>query len=123
MKKWIRYTLYILAALFLLVMGWIYLFLNGNPVQIYQLEKQMKEQLLEQNYKESEISSIEGSYSFKFSTYSVYVKFKNEPKTLYTYTKDRRTGKLIQKCNYYNDSASEIFTVKHREKYCTSKQQ
>ncbi|MCH5585550.1 DUF3139 domain-containing protein [Shimazuella sp. AN120528] len=79
MKKWIRYTLYILAALFLLVMGWIYLFLNGNPVHIYQLEKQMKEQLLEQNYKESEISSIEGAYFFKFSTYSVYVKFKDEP--------------------------------------------
>lgn len=67
-----------------------YLFFNGNPLKVRQVEKDTVTYLVQKGFIESDLIEVQGGYDWlKGGYYYARVKFKDDPLENYTYTYDK----------------------------------
>jgi len=92
-KKVIKITC--ISFLILIIIG-SYFFLNGNPIKITKIEKNILSYLVNKGYDKEEIKLIEGEYEWlKSSSYYGKVVFRDEPHDVYYYSYNNK-GKIFQ---------------------------
>ena len=65
-----------------------YLFFNGNPLKVRQIEEDTVNYLVQKGFKESDLIEVQGRYDWLKVGYLARVKFKDEPLEIYRYTYD-----------------------------------
>jgi len=88
-------------VLFIFIVGG-FLYINGNPMKINQIEKDILTYLVNQKgYAQEDITSITGDYEWmKSNSYYGKVIFVDEPNNMYFYEKDNE-GNIYQSGMYH----------------------
>jgi hypothetical protein len=128
MKYWL---IALLVLMMLSISLGVYAAFNGNPLSNYLMERATMKHLLEQGYKEEEIAEIRATYDMKRNTGRIKgtianVTFKDEPEEQYLYIQWRKSGRIQQHCDYFNETTNAVETKytnerKHMDKDCTTK--
>lgn len=88
MTKRVKTSLFAALALIVMLSGWGYLSLFGNPLKMNDAEKKVRAYLIQkQEYSPEEIVDITGNYSFKSSEapYGASATFADQPNDKYHY--------------------------------------
>ncbi|KAA8782389.1 myo-inositol-hexaphosphate 3-phosphohydrolase [Paenibacillus sp. 4624] len=105
MTKKVKISLFSILALVVILSGWGYLSLFGNPIKMNDAEEKVRAYLIQQKgYSPEEIIDITGNYSFTSSEapYGASVTFADQPNDKYHYGLFK--GGHIEQYSYTSDN-------------------
>lgn len=89
MTKRVKIILFVTLALVVVLLGWGYFSLFGNPIKMNDAEEKVRAYLIQQKgYSPEEMIEVTGNYSFKSSEapYGASVTFADDPNNKYHYS-------------------------------------